>query len=204
MSEHRITIRPELETAAKEAKRECSELFQMGKRLGEDWIEFYVRLRDFQESVRVGRRKYELCGYGTWEEFLGDLTKRIGESRSELLAKLGAIRMLPAPTVRQLGKVKSFQAVRLVRAGKWSPVWRDRLLEMTVDEAKVAVAKAVGTSNGHFRVTVLLRVGQETLWAEQVERIKALLATDSTEQFWDFLLGHLQNLPDSEITGKQK
>lgn len=193
----------DLVSAKREAEEQRDELFKKGKQLEKDWVDFYLSLALFQSAVRIGRRKYELAGYDTWEDFLTELTAKIGESRSELLAKLGAVRLLPESTVRELGKTRIFQAVRLVRAGKWNDGWKGKLVEMTVEEGKLAVAKAVGTNgNGHFRLIEVLRTGQEDLWLSEKERIKELLALDTNEAFWDFLLGHLHNLSDGEITGR--
>jgi len=206
MSENRMTAltKPQLEAATKEAKEQRDRIFDLAKAYKKDWVELWSEVVEFKNSVRSGRRRYELSGYASWEEFLAALGKVIGEGRSEMCAKINAVERLPGAVVRQLGKTKCFQAARLVKYGKWTEERKARLIEMSADQAKVYVAKAVGTDkNGYFRLVEILRDGQDDLWRAEKERIMGLLATDSNEAFWDFLLGLLHNLPESEITGKK-
>ncbi len=176
-------------------------LVALGQSIRQNWNEFYAGLVEFQERVFPnGRRAYELLNFPTFDAYLGDLCDEIDESRSSVFNKMRVVRLLGPATIRKLGKTRSFLAARLKKNGKWNHEWRECLLKMTVDEAKLEVQRVCSNlEEGRRRLIFLVLESQAGAWEEQRQRYEKLSGDQGQEGFFDFVTGWISGLTNKEI-----
>jgi uncharacterized linocin/CFP29 family protein len=189
----------ELDVRQAQAQREL--IFALAKRVYSDRTELYLQIRDFRDAVVVGgRRKWELVGYKTWEEFREDVCKITEDGRAGFYQKLRAVSVLPAETVKQLGWKKSFQAARLKKAGKLTRVWVDKLEQMDTDHAVAAVQKEVSrVDEVRQRLMLYPRASQVELFESEEQRFFKVTGESTREVFFDFMLGQISSLSEKQI-----
>jgi len=172
----------------------------MAGAIQKDWVEFYLGVREFQETVVGDARLWELAGYETWGEFERELLKVLGESRATFYVKLRTVKLFPAETIRELGKTKTYLAARLYKAGLWNGEWQVKVRESDCEKLRREIKAACSQrEEGRHRMTFLLVKSQWDLVQAQLERVKRLLGVGSNEAALDFIFAQVVTMADQEI-----
>ena len=188
------------ESDVEQAQTQRDLIFTLAKRVYSDRTEPYLQIRDFRDAVVNGRRKWELVGYKTWEEFREDVCKITEDGRAGFYQKLRAVSVLPAKTVKQLGWKKSFQAARLKKAGKLTKAWVERLEQMDTDHAIAAVQKEVSNVDEvRQRLMLYPRASQVELFESEEQRFFKVTGESTREVFFDFMLGQISSMSEKQI-----
>lgn len=189
----------------KKAQMQRDHLLTLGKSLQVDWIDFYLGIINFRDTITHGHTNWEMCGYENWNDFILALARRTGEGRSTIYDKLRAISRLNKKDIKRLGKTKAFMAARLATKGLLSKKNLEKLLKLSTEDAKVFVKKLCSSvTEAKRRVSTTIPESAAELYELQKKRFAGLTGEVTTEAFWDFFLSRIEGMSDKGIVAAHK